>query len=75
MDDWLPLTCEGGGKRRVFPIGNYVKQRLLRPFHNWAMSVLRTLICDGTFDQSRPLSRLKGKHHLFRFYLKSATDS
>lgn len=27
----LASTCEGGGKRRVFAVGNYVKQRLLRP--------------------------------------------
>jgi len=27
----------GAGKRRVFAIGNYVNQRLLRPLHNWFM--------------------------------------
>lgn len=30
----LRYSIEGGGKRRIFPIGNYVIQRLLRPFHD-----------------------------------------
>lgn len=30
----LSSSIEGGGKRRIFPIGNYVIQRLLRPFHD-----------------------------------------
>lgn len=25
-------------------IGNYVKQRLLKPYHDWAMNVLRRLV-------------------------------
>lgn len=32
---------EGRGKLRLFVIGNYVKQRLLRPLHDWAMDLLR----------------------------------
>lgn len=42
---------EGGGKRRVFAIGNYVKQRLLmlKPYYDWLMSILRRLPTDGTF--------------------------
>lgn len=35
----LACAVEGGGKRRFFIIGNYVKQRLLKPYHDWAMSV------------------------------------
>lgn len=51
----LAMVCEGGGKRRLFVIGNYVRQRLLRPFHDWAMKVFKTLPQDGTYDQSRPI--------------------
>lgn len=51
----LAASIEGGGKRRIFAIGNYVKQRYLRPYHDWAMGVLRRLPCDGTFDQEKPL--------------------
>lgn len=28
-------TDAGAGKRRIFPIGNYLSQRLLNPFHNF----------------------------------------
>jgi hypothetical protein len=28
----LGMSIEGGGKRRIFAIGNHVKQRLLRPY-------------------------------------------
>ncbi|KAL5129452.1 putative mitochondrial protein (mitochondrion) [Glycine soja] len=29
-------TDSGAGKRRIFAIGNYVNQRLLKPLHDWA---------------------------------------
>ncbi|KAL7174747.1 hypothetical protein ACSBR1_043968 (mitochondrion) [Camellia fascicularis] len=70
----LGQTCEGGAKRRIFAIGNYVNQRLLKPVHDWAMEVLSTLSTDGTFNQTKPLDRLVGKSTLFSFDLKSATD-
>lgn len=60
-------VCEGGGKRRLFIIGNYVKQRLLRPFHDWAMRVLRSLPQDGTYDQAAPIRALTGKSDLYSF--------
>lgn len=31
----LASSVEGGGKRRIFAIGNFVKQCLLRGPHNW----------------------------------------
>lgn len=31
----LGQSLEGGGKRRIFAIGNYINQRLLRPVHDW----------------------------------------
>jgi hypothetical protein len=54
------LKAEGGGKTRVFSISKSIKQTLLRPAHNWSMSVLSNIRQDGTFDQYAPLSRLKG---------------
>lgn len=66
---------EGGGKVRAFAIGNPIVQALIRPLHDWVMSVLRKLPTDGTFDQLAPLLRLKGKMTLFSFDLKAATDS
>lgn len=66
-------TDAGDGKRRIFAIGNYVHQRLLRPLHDFIMRVLACLPTDGTFDQLRPLDRLKGKIDVYSFDLKSAT--
>ena len=69
-------TVEGAGKRRIFAIGNYLKQRLLRPVHDWAMQVLSRIPNDGTFDQEAPIHRLRWLRpmELFSFDLKSATD-
>jgi len=50
----VAATPAGAGKLRLFIIGNYVKQRLLKPYHDWAMSVLRRLDCDGTYNQTKP---------------------
>jgi len=72
----LCQVLDGAGKRRIFAIGNYIKQRLLRPVHDWSMSVLRTLPCDGTYDQVRPLKRLctLGCSEFYCYDLSSATD-
>ena len=43
------------GKRRLFVIGNWFKQRLLYPVHVWGMSVLRRIPQDGTFHQEGPI--------------------
>lgn len=51
-----------------------LKQALLRPAHEWAMSVLRTIPQDGTYDQTRPLKRLSRVKTLFSYDLSSATD-
>lgn len=37
----LCFKTEGAGKRRVFAIQNAFKQALLRPCHDWCMSVLK----------------------------------
>lgn len=70
----LSQSVEGGGKRRVFAIGNYVKQRLLKPYHDWLMAILRRLPTDGTFCQEAPLVCLVGRKHVYSFDLSAATD-
>lgn len=50
----LGFKVEGAGKRRIFAIPNGFKQALLRPAHDWSMSVLRLIPQDGTFDQTAP---------------------
>ena len=57
-------------KRRIFAIGNFVNQRLLKPVHDWLMEVLKK----NGFNQTRPLDRLVGEMTCFSFDLKSATD-
>lgn len=75
---WIPgklgCSCPGGGKGRIFAIGNYVNQRLLKPVHDWCMIVLRSLPTDGTFNQRKPLDNLVGNRYCYSFDLKSATD-
>lgn len=72
----LAGVIEGAGKRRLFAIGNYIKQRLLKPVHDWAAAVLKRIPMDGTFAQTAPLDRLKQFpcRELYSFDLKSATD-
>ncbi|GLT62820.1 hypothetical protein SLA2020_354280 [Shorea laevis] len=70
----LAQTVEGGGKRRLFAIGNWVNQRLLTPIHSWLASVLRQLPMDGTFNQPAPLARLKGQRVSYCYDLTAATD-
>lgn len=65
---------EGGAKRRIFAIGNYLNQRLLKPFHDWWITLIGKIPMDGTFNQTKPLDRLVGKMHLYSYDLKSATD-
>ena len=57
-------------------IGNYIIQRLLYPVHSWAMGVLSRLPCDGTFEQERPIHRLRrfDPSNVSSFDLSSATD-
>lgn len=70
----LSFKLDGGGKRRVFAIGNFIKQRLLHPYHVWLMKNLRTLKTDGTHDQLRPTKYLEGFSEYFSFDLTAATD-
>lgn len=73
----LGVKMEPAGKVRVFAMVDTVRQRLLKPFHEWLMEILRELPTDGTFEQVRPVRRLLSKHHIDRFWcfdLSSATD-
>lgn len=53
-----------------------MKQRLLNPVHDWAMSVLKTIPMDGASDQEKPIKRLRltKPKSTYCFDLKSATD-
>jgi hypothetical protein len=74
----LGRKYEGGGKVRVFTILDSIRQSCLRPVHDWAMSCLRLIPQDGTFDQTAPLRRLtklvKYRGPMFCFDLTAATD-
>lgn len=70
----LGCSLEGAGKRRIFAIGNYINQRLLKPVHQWFASVLRGIPMDGTFNQTKPFVRLIPSYTCFSYDLKSATD-
>lgn len=60
---------------RILTIGNPILQTLLRPLHDWTMSVLKLLPTDGTYNQTAPLQRLAGRMNLYSDDLKAATDS
>ena len=70
----LRFKLERAGKERVFAIPNAFKQALLRPAHDWCMTVLRLMPMDGTYDQTRPLRRLSSVRQLYSFDLSVATD-
>lgn len=74
MTGVLGQKVEGGGKRRIFAIGNWVNQRLLSPVHDWLASALRLIPMDGTFHQHRPIGFLKGSEECHSLDLSAATD-
>lgn len=71
----MGMKVEGAGKKRLFPIGSPLYQALVRPIHDWAMTVLARFKMEGTSNQTQPLQYLKGKKKGFFFDLKAATDS
>ncbi|RWC22070.1 MAG: hypothetical protein E5W81_01645 [Mesorhizobium sp.] len=68
----LGQSIEGGGKRRIFAIGNWVIPRVLHPLHKWCMTVLSTLPMDGTFNQTAPVERLAGSSITYSVDLKES---
>lgn len=71
------MKVEGAGKKGLFAIGSPLYQALVRPIHDWAMTVLATLRMSGTYNQTQPLQylRLRGKKKRKSFDLKTAIDS
>lgn len=73
----LHLLAEGGGKTRVICIPDIWTQSCLKPIHNYLMSCLKKMPCDGTFGHSVLGSRVKKftqRRGLFCFDLSAATD-
>jgi len=57
----IGMKVEGAGKKKLFAIGSPLYQALVRPIHDWAMTVLARLRMDGTYNQTQPLQYLRGK--------------
>jgi hypothetical protein len=74
----LSLKTEAAGKIRVFAIVDVWTQSILEPIHEYIYSILRNIPQDGTFDQSRPLTTLRGKidgkSKTYSYDLSAATD-
>lgn len=71
----MGMKVEGAGKKGLFPIGSPLYQALVRPIHDWAMTVLARFKMEGTYNQTQPLQYLRGNKKRFSFDLKAATDS
>ena len=73
----LSLKYESAGKVRVFAIGDYYSQWVLRPLHNCIFYWLKQIHSDATFNQNEVLSTFMMNNRNKRFWsfdLKSATD-
>jgi len=76
----IALLREPAGKVRTIAIVDFWTQRLMKPVHDWMMSVLSCLTTDATFQQEdslegyvRYMSTSGGDRH-WSIDLKSATD-
>jgi hypothetical protein len=74
----LAFLPEAAGKVRTIAMADYWTQRLMKPVHDWMMSVLSVFPTDATFDQEAGLrtyaaATLDVEKH-FSIDLKSATD-
>jgi len=74
----LAFLPEPAGKVRAIAMADYWTQRLMKPVHDWMMSVLSVLPTDATFNQERGLQtyveETKGVNTHSSIDLKSATD-
>jgi len=76
----LALLPEPAGKVRTIAIVDYWTQRLMKPVHDWMMSVLALLPGDATFAQEDSLEsyvrycQVEGINKHYSIDLKSATD-
>lgn len=74
----LGVVHDTAGKARVVGITNWWIQLCLKPLHTALFHKLRTIECDGTFDQDGALDRLLSKvprgTKFYSFDLSAATD-
>lgn len=72
----LACSLEGAGKRRLFVIGNYIKQRLLHPVHEWAAKVYALSPWMVLSIKDRPIQLLMNRplSKVYSFDLTAATD-
>jgi len=74
----LSVVYDQAGKARIVAITNWWIQLALLPLHNSIFDYLRSLDCDGTFDQDGALARFMERRDstqkFYSFDLSSATD-
>jgi hypothetical protein len=74
----LSVVYDQAGKARIVAITNWWIQMAFLPLHNTIFDYLRTLNCDGTFDQDGALKafmlRRDPSQKFYSFDLSSATD-
>lgn len=74
----LGVVYDQAGKARIVASTNWWIQLALYPLHLSIFTFLKTLPCDGTFDQSRALTLLMRKrtrgHKFYSYDLSAATD-
>jgi len=73
----INYVAEGGGKTRIFAIGDYWSQMSLKGIHNYLMEVLRSLKTDATHDQNKGFKRVLDKSNgkqAYSYDLSGASD-
>jgi hypothetical protein len=74
----LGFKIEAAGKIRVFAMVDAFTQWVMKPLHDSIFEILKKLPTDGTFDQTRPVERLRTFSTFDRWYysidLSAATD-
>jgi hypothetical protein len=74
----LGFKVEAAGKIRVFAMVDAFTQWVMKPLHDSIFDILKKLPTDGTFDQTRPVERLRDLPILDRWFysidLSAATD-
>jgi len=78
----LSEKLEAAGKVRVFAITDSITQSVFKPLSDGIFEILDSLPMDGTFDQNRPVQRLRDLWEegtldgqtLYSYDLSAATD-
>jgi hypothetical protein len=55
----LGFKIEAAGKIRVFAMVDAFTQWVMKPIHDMIFDIIKDLPTDGTFDQTRPVERLR----------------